>query len=184
MTTSGDDQAGAGLQSRLRRELAAALRARDQVAVAALRTALSALANAEAVPAPAIPRGSVPAAGAASRNAAPGSPAPGSPAPGSPAPGSPAPGSAAPGSPVPGSAAAGSAAPGGDPHIAGAAAGLGAAEAARRHIGEAEADRIVRAEIRERLAAAEQYARAGHADRAGRLRREAAVLAAAVGEPA
>ncbi|HEY1640823.1 MAG TPA: hypothetical protein VGG35_09065 [Streptosporangiaceae bacterium] len=179
MTTSGDDQAGAGLQSRLRRELAAALRARDQVAVAALRTALSALANAEAVPAPAIPRGSVPAAGAASRNAAPGSPAPGSPAPGSPAPGS-----AAPGSPVPGSAAAGSAAPGGDPHIAGAAAGLGAAEAARRHIGEAEADRIVRAEISERLAAAEQYARAGHADRAGRLRREAAVLAAAVGEPA
>lgn len=39
-------QASPGLQSRLRRELAAALRARDQVVVAALRTP----ANTEATP--------------------------------------------------------------------------------------------------------------------------------------
>ena len=132
--TIGGGQTDPGLQSRLRRELAAALRAHDQLAVAALRTALSTLANAEAVLAPVIPPGNAPASG--------------------------------------------------DPHIAGAAAGLGAAEAARRHIGEAEAQRIVRAEISERLTAADQYERAGHADRAARLRREAAVLSGVVGEPA
>ena len=137
--TSGN-QDGLGLQSRLRRELAAALRAHDQVAVAALRTALSALANAEAVPAPVTPPG--------------------------------------------GSASPGSASPSSGSHVAGTAPGLGAAEAERRHIGAAEAQRIVRAEISERLTAADQYERAGHADRAARLRREAAVLSGVAGEPA
>jgi uncharacterized protein len=133
MATSDGDPAGSGIQARLRRDLVAALRARDQVAIAALRTALSTLGNAEAVPVPAAPASTPPAGG---------------------------------------------------PHIAGAAAGLGAAEAARRHVDEAEAGRIVRAEISERLAAAEQYERGGRADRAARLRHEAAVLIAALGEPA
>jgi uncharacterized protein len=39
---------------------------------------------------------------------------------------------------------------------------------------------IVRAEVAERQAAARDYERAGHADRAGRLRREADILAAAL----
>jgi uncharacterized protein len=61
-------------------------------------------------------------------------------------------------------------------HIAGAAAGLGAGEAERRGLGEAEARAILRAEIDERLAAAADYERAGHGDRAARLRREALAL--------
>jgi uncharacterized protein YqeY len=81
--------------------------------------------------------------------------------------------------PAPASAAP----PGASPHVAGAAAGLGAAEARRRQLSASEAHRLVAAEISGRLSAAEQYDSAGHADRAARLRREAAVLAAALGEP-
>jgi uncharacterized protein YqeY len=66
------------------------------------------------------------------------------------------------------------------PHFAGAAVGLGAGEAPRRGLTAGEAERIVRAEIAEREAAATGYERAGHADRAARLRREAAVLQSAV----
>jgi len=86
-------------------------------------------------------------------------------------PGAPAP--AGPGSPVdPGS-----------PHVAGAVAGLGAAEAERRRLSAAEIERIVRAEASEREGAACDYERAGHADRAGRLRREAQVLLAVLAQP-
>jgi len=66
------------------------------------------------------------------------------------------------------------------PHFAGAAEGLGAGEAPRRHLTDGEAERIVRAEVAQREAAAAGYEQAGHADRAGRLRREAAVLLSAV----
>jgi uncharacterized protein len=66
------------------------------------------------------------------------------------------------------------------PHIAGAAAGVGAAETGRRRVSEEEASAIVRAEVAERQAAARDYERAGHADRAARLSREADVLAAAL----
>jgi uncharacterized protein YqeY len=70
------------------------------------------------------------------------------------------------------------------PHIAGAAAGLGATEAERRRLSDDDVSSIVRAEVAERQAAARDYERAGHADRAGRLRHEADVLAAALaGEP-
>lgn len=62
------------------------------------------------------------------------------------------------------------------PYIAGAAAGLGAAETARRVLSDEEASAIVRAEVAERQAAARDYERAGHTDQAGRLRREADVL--------
>ena len=67
------------------------------------------------------------------------------------------------------------------PHIAGAAAGLGAAEAPRRTLTPAEAQQVIAAEISERLAAADGYDQAGHAERAGQLRREADVLRTAAG---
>ena len=67
------------------------------------------------------------------------------------------------------------------PFIAGAGAGLGAGEAPRRRLSESEAVVIVRAEIAERLAAAADYERSGRSDRAGRLRREAQVLASVSG---
>ena len=66
------------------------------------------------------------------------------------------------------------------PHFAGAVAGLGAGEVPRRGLAAGEAERIVRAEIAEREAAASGYERAGHADRTGRLRRDAAVLTSAL----
>jgi uncharacterized protein len=117
----------AGIQARLRSALADAIRTRDAAAVAALRSALGAIANAEAVP-----------------------PDPA-------------------GAPVASS-----------PHVAGAAAGLGAAEAERRRLTEADVEQIVRAEAAERLTAAEEYERGGRADRADRLRHEAAVLTSAL----
>jgi uncharacterized protein YqeY len=66
------------------------------------------------------------------------------------------------------------------PHIAGAAAGLGATETERRRLSDDDVSAIVRAEVTERQAAARDYERAGHTDRAGRLRREANILAAAL----
>ena len=65
-------------------------------------------------------------------------------------------------------------APGADEHVAGSVAGLGAAEVPRRELTEDEAAAIVRAEIAERTAAADQYGRSPAADR---LRSEAALLA-------
>lgn len=71
-------------------------------------------------------------------------------------------------------------APGGNQHFAGTVAGLGAAEARRRVLSAGEAEEIIRTEIAERNEAADLYERAGHADRAARLRHEADALAAAV----
>lgn len=96
------------------------------IAVSALRSALSAIANAEATPVPA-PQATI-----------------------------------------------------GGPHFAGSAAGLGAGEAPRLHLSRAQMDEIVRAEISERRAAAQEYEQADHADQAARLRREVQVLSAAV----
>jgi uncharacterized protein YqeY len=126
-------EAGAGpdasVQARLRLALAEALQARDTIAVSALRSALGAIGNAEAIE----------------------------------------PGAAAP---------AGS----GSPHVAGAVAGLGAAEASRRRLSAAEVEQIVRAEAGERERAARDYERAGHADRADRRRREARLLLAVLSD--
>jgi uncharacterized protein len=69
----------------------------------------------------------------------------------------------------------------GSPHFAGAVAGLGAAEAERRDLSEAEIEEIVRTEVAERQAAAQTYLRAGHPGQADRLRQEAQVLMAAIG---
>jgi hypothetical protein len=63
-------------------------------------------------------------------------------------------------------------------YIAGGVRGLRAAEARRRVLSEAEAEGIIRAEIADRQTAAALYERAGHADRAARLRGEADALAA------
>jgi uncharacterized protein YqeY len=64
----------------------------------------------------------------------------------------------------------------GSQHVAGAVAGLGAGEADRRRLTEADIENIVLAEIAERQAAAQDYDRAGQRDHASRLRREAGVL--------
>ncbi|WP_190197685.1 hypothetical protein [Streptomyces djakartensis] len=55
-------------------------------------------------------------------------------------------------------------------------AGAGATEAVRRELSECDVVQIVRAEAAERLAAAAELSAPAHADRAGRLRAEAAVL--------
>ena len=65
-------------------------------------------------------------------------------------------------------------------HVAGAAAGLGAAEAQRRRLTPADITPIVQAEISERLAAARGYEDSGHPDRADRLRAEASAITAAL----
>jgi uncharacterized protein len=70
----------------------------------------------------------------------------------------------------------------GSPHFAGAVAGLGAAEAERRYLSEAEIGEIVRTEIADRQAAAQNYEQAGHRDQADRLRQEAHVLTAAIAD--
>jgi len=135
MTRTGHIVAGVEdslVRQRLQLALREALKARDTVAVSALRSALAAIDNAGAVPAP------------ASSGPAPGGPAPAARADG--------------------------------PHFAGAVAGLGAGEAERRRLTEADIEQIVRAEVAERQAAVQDYDRAGHADQAERLRREARIL--------
>jgi uncharacterized protein len=110
------------LRERLRAALPAAMKARDRAAVAALRSTLAAIDNAEAV-APA------------------------------------------------GEAAGGQA-------IEQVAIGVGATEVERRELTDSEIDQVVRAEIADREAAADDYDRAGHTDRASQLRAEARALAA------
>jgi uncharacterized protein len=112
-----------GLRDRLRDGLPAAIKARDGVAVAALRSALAAIGNAEAV-----------------------APPPDSPAEATHA------------------------------QLAGTVVGVGAAEAERRALSEAEVEEIARAEVDERRTAADAYERAGRPEVARRLRAEADVL--------
>jgi uncharacterized protein len=80
--------------------------------------------------------------------------------------------------PLPAAPAGAAPARAGSPYVAGSVAGLRATEARRRPLSETEMAAILGAEITERRAAAEQYERAGHADQAERLRREADALAA------
>jgi uncharacterized protein len=65
----------------------------------------------------------------------------------------------------------------GSQYVAGGIAGLGATEASRRVLTDAEIAGIVATEITERHTEAARYEQAGHPDRAGRLRREAHALA-------
>lgn len=68
-------------------------------------------------------------------------------------------------------------------HIAGSVPGVGAAEAPRRTLSEAETSAIIETEIADRQAAADLYERTGHPDRAARLRREADALVALFAAP-
>lgn len=116
------------ISSRLRGDLTAALKARDSVTVAALRSALTALDNAGAVEV------------SASRS-------------------------------------------GGTEHVAGATAGVGSTDVARRVLSERDAMAILRSQIEEHSHAANEYARIGRDDIAERLRNEAGVLTAYVAGP-
>jgi|SRR3954452_12480464 uncharacterized protein YqeY len=107
----------------LRAQLMAARKDRDATRVSALRSALSAIDNAET------PDVDVPAAGA----------------------------------------------------IADSAAGLGSAEVSRRILTDDEIRGLLRAEVDERLGAAEQMHTGGHSERATAVRAEAAVLADLLG---
>lgn len=115
------------IRTRLRRALGVALKARDAGAVSALRSAMSAIGNAEAVAPAARPAGT------------------------------------------------------GSAHFAGTVAGLGAGEAQRGMLTEADADAIVRHEAAEREAAAGEYERGGRAAEAARLREGARALMAVLG---
>ena len=166
-------RAGAGeaahgdIEARLRAALRDAMTTRDVVAAFALRSALSAIGNAGAVPAPAsaaLTAPMVPAAPIASAA----SMAPAAPV--------------APAAPMAPPAPATSAAPAASAYVAGSAPGLGAREAPRRPLTQADVAGIVRAEAAERDSTAGRYEQAGHPDRAETLRREAAVLRAALGE--
>ena len=64
----------------------------------------------------------------------------------------------------------------GDGPIAGAVRGLGAAEADRRVLDEADVEAIVRHEIVERIAAADEYERLGRTAEAAELREHAGAL--------
>jgi uncharacterized protein len=118
------------VRSRLQGALRAAMKDRDRVAVSALRSALAAIANAEAVPVP--------------------------------------------------EAFGRPAAPVGNAHDAGTITGPAGAEVRRREVTEDEATAIAAGEAAERRAAAREYRTAGHADRAGRLLREAEVIESAL----
>jgi uncharacterized protein YqeY len=111
------------MRERLREDLAAAMRARDRVAITVLRTTLSAIDNAEAVDVSASePRGTS------------------------------------------------------SGHVAGASAGVGSSDVARRVLSDADIGAIIRGEADERREAAAEYERLGRVDVAEALRREAAVL--------
>jgi hypothetical protein len=113
----------AALRATLRRDLTAAMKARDPDAVAALRTAIAAIDNAEAVADP----GTAPAAATSA-------------------------------------------------HIAGARAGLGAAEAPRRQLTGDELQEILRGQLAEYSREADRYAAHGQAVAADRLRNQASLL--------
>ena len=129
----GGEEPGPDIRSRLRLALTEALKARDKGAASALRSALSAIGNAEAVD--------------------------------------------------PGEAGSGRPGASGSVHFAGAVAGLGAAEAERRHLTEADVAAIVRAEAAEREAAAAQYERSGQAGQAAGMRQGTRALMAALDGP-
>jgi uncharacterized protein len=66
--------------------------------------------------------------------------------------------------------------------IAGAVAGVGATEVARRELSEEQIRHVVQSEIDERRSAAEDFVAGGRSDRAAALRAEAAILADLLGD--
>jgi uncharacterized protein len=129
------DRGFGDIRTRMRRALTAAMKARDRSAVTALRSALAAIDNAEAVD----PANTPPAT---ARQPGPGKAPPGE--------------GRLPTAKVP---SAGDGDPPGKGRIAGAALGVGAAEAERLTLTPAETQAIVREEVTERQAAADAYER-------------------------
>jgi len=120
----GHDTGRNALRHALRRDLAMAMKAREPDAVAALRAAIAAIDNAEAIPAP------------EARQAATSS------------------------------------------HIAGARAGLGAAEAARRDLSDSDQRAVLREQITGYTTEADRYEALGQPAAAARLRAQAHLLSA------
>jgi uncharacterized protein len=168
MTDSGADN----LRQRLSRALPVAMKARDRVAVAALRSALAAIANAEAVDTTRTPS---PAARPDSTGPSPKSPEQRT--------GQPESAGTGPGPPHPRTGHPGPAGSGGDPPFAGTVVGVGATEMERRSLTGEQVEEVVRAEIAERETAAAEYERAGQLEHAERLRTEARVLTSHLEQP-
>jgi hypothetical protein len=120
----GHDTDPQALRAALRRHLASAMKARELDAVSALRTAIAAIDNAEAVPAPEQDPATT------------------------------------------------------SGHIAGARAGIGAAEAARRDLSGGQQRAILRDQITGYTAEADRYEALGRPDAAARLRAQASLLSA------
>jgi hypothetical protein len=112
------------LRDTLRRDLASAMKARELDAVSALRTAIAAIDNAEAVPVPETSQATT------------------------------------------------------SGHIAGARAGVGAAEAVRRDLSENQQQAILRDQVTGCTAEADRYEALGQPDAARRLRSQGLLLAA------
>jgi uncharacterized protein len=168
MTDSGAEN----LRERLSRALPVAMKARDRVAVGVLRSALAAIANAEAVDPSRTPS---PAA----------RPEPTGPSPESPErrTGQPESASSGPGPPDPRTGHPEPAGSGGDPPFAGTVVGIGATEMERRSLTGEQVAEVVRAEIAERETAAAEYERGGQFEHAERLRSEARVLTSYLEQP-
>lgn len=162
MSAAGSEDREESVRDRLRRALPAALKARDRLAVAALRSTLAAIDNAEAVDATTATATAAPPLGSAPESAT--RPAAADPSP------RPAPAPAAPPQEV--------AADSGDrgAGFAGSVVGLGAAEVERRRLTNGQMEEIVRAEVDDRRAAARAYEDAGQHEHAAQLRAEAELL--------
>lgn len=148
---------GESIPARLRAALRDAMRAKDTAAVSGLRSALAAIANAEAVPPP--DRTPIDKRSFSSSSRIPDSQ-----------------------NITDSSSFTDSTHISRSTRIAGGVAGVGSAETARRVLSDAETARIVHDEITEREAAADGYDASGHPDRAARLRLEAQALRAAIAD--
>jgi uncharacterized protein len=158
------------IRTRLRRALPAAMKARDRTTVAALRSALAAIDNAEAVEVNTPPPATRPQpAPSAATDEGPGTPAPATPGTGATR-------------EAGATQVAGGSRAGGSP-VAGAVVGLGAGEVERRRLTATEMEAIVRREVTERRTAARAYRDAGRSDHAERLRAEADRLSSYLSDP-
>jgi uncharacterized protein len=179
MTDSGAEN----LRERLGRALPAAMKARDRVAVAALRSALAAIANAEAVDPSRPPPQAAPPPDSTGPVPEPPNPRAGHPEPATSGTGHPEPAGSGPGPRDPRTGPPEPAGSGGDPPFAGTVAGVGATEMERRSLTGEQVEEVVRAEIAERETAAAEYERAGQLQHAERLRGEAKVLTSHLEKP-
>jgi uncharacterized protein YqeY len=152
------------MRTRLRRALPPAMKARDQQTVAALRSALAAIDNAEAVEVTSTPPPAQPGPPPEREGEAVGAPERAAPVAGA--------------GPAPGATPVAEAGP-----IAGAVTGLGAGEVERRSLTAAEMEAIVQREVAERRTAARAYKDAGQSRYAERLQADADLLSSYLRDP-